>query len=227
VQSHELILLFRTNAHFHSGSRVHSDKRRKPVCEYLVKIFPRRYSDSRAQRRRTYLVQTRTSNRNEFTFNIGCVVSIFDTLVFVARSGGHWANLSSIERKKKSRKWTGAPWIYASSYVPWIVPWSAIHHLTIPHYELGVLQFKIPNEHKFDRLLTSTHAVFDENEYISTRFAKKILLGVTFRQAKIKSNYAGKKNGNFSKRTKVCANFYRVIRIIDFRRWKKFHHVEK
>ena len=127
------------------------------------------------------------------------MASIFDTLNFIARLSAQWANWRSIERKKKSRKSTGAPWIYASSYVPWIVPWSTIQHLTIPHYELGVLQFKIPNEHKFDRLLTSTRAVFDENEYISLA----------------------------SKKTKVCANFYRVIQIIDFRGWKLLHHVEK
>ena len=40
VQSHELIPLYRTNAHLRTGSRVHSDKRRKPVCEYLVRFFP-------------------------------------------------------------------------------------------------------------------------------------------------------------------------------------------
>ena len=119
--------------------------------------------------------------------------------MFIARLSAQWANWRSIERKKKSRKSTGAPWIYASSYVPWIVPWSTIHHLTIPHYELGVLQFKIPNEHKFDRLLTSTRAVFDENEYISTLASKK---------------------------TKGCANFYWTTQIIDFSRWKKLHHVE-
>ena len=68
---------------------------------------------------------------------------------------------------------------------------SVIHHPpshTEPN-ELGVLQFKIPNEHKFDRLLASTQAVFDENEYISTRFQNFFLLGVTFRQVVSKINY--------------------------------------
>ena len=69
---------------------------------------------------------------------------------------------------------------------------SVIHHPPshFPAHELGVLQFKTPNEHKFDRLFASTHAVFDENKYISTRFSKKMLLGVTFRQVVSKINYA-------------------------------------
>jgi hypothetical protein len=190
VQSHELILLFRTNAHFHSGSRVHSDKRRKPVCEYLVKIFPRRYSDSRAQRRRTYLVRTRTSNRNEFTFNIGCVVSIFDTLVFVARSGGRWASRSSIERKKKSRKSIGAPWVYASSYAPLFL--LDLMRAGVIYHNSGIVlrQFKAPNEHKFDCLFALLMQFLTRTRYISTNLSAIFLLGVTFRQVFSKINYA-------------------------------------
>ena len=101
------------------------------------------------------------------TFNIGCVVSIFDTLVFDARQGVV-EGLNAINAiKKKSKKSNGAPWIYASSYVPLICSFGIL-------IELGVLQFKIPNEHKFDRLLASTQAVFDENEYISTIFSEKV-----------------------------------------------------
>ena len=184
MQSHELILLFRTNAHFHSGSRVHSDKRRKPVCEYLVKIFPRRYSDSRAQRRRTYLVRTRTSNRNEFTFNFG-------TFVFVARSGGRWASRSSIERrKKKSRKSIGAPWVYASSYAPLFL--LDLMRAGVIYHNSGIVlrQFKAPNEHKFDCLFALLMQFLTRTRYISTNLSAIFLLGVTFRQVFSKINYA-------------------------------------
>ena len=154
----------------------------------------------------------------ELREDIGCVASIFDTLMVVARLSAQWANRRSIERKKKSRKLNDAPWIYASSYVPSTVPWSTIHHLTIPHYELGVLQFKTPNEHKFDRLLASTRAVFDENEYISTRFSKNSLLGVTFRQVVRKINYARSAGSFQTKLTLVWkpVTFRHVFHILIF-----------
>ena len=71
------------------------------MCEYLVKIFTRRDSGSRAQRS--------TSNRNEFTFNIGCVVSIFDTLVVVTHLGRRRGLKAINAIKKKSKKSNDPP----------------------------------------------------------------------------------------------------------------------
>ena len=51
-------------------------------------------------------------------------------------------------------------------------------------------QFKAPNEHKFDCLFALLMQFLMRTRYISTTFTFLFLLGVTFRQAKIKINYA-------------------------------------
>ena len=167
-----------------------------------------------------------TSNRNEFTFNIGFVVSIFDTLVFVARRGGCWAYRSSIEREKRAENRLVHHEFMPSSYAPFFL--FDLMRAGVIYRNSGIVlrQFKAPNEHKFDCLFALLMQFLMRTRYISTSLSKNSLLGVTFRQAKIKINYANKNKLLISKRTKVCANFYRVIRIIDFRRWKLLHHVE-
>ena len=53
-------------------------------------------------------------------------------------------------------------------------------------------QFKAPNKHKFHCLIASLMQVLKRTKYISTSVSNFSLLGVTFQQAKIKSNYAGR-----------------------------------
>ena len=142
-----------------------------------------------------------TSNRNEFSFDIGCVASIFDTLNFIARLSAQWANWRSIERKKKSRKSIVHHEFMPSSYAPLIL--FDLMCAGVIYHNSGIVlrQFKALNEHKFDCLFASLLQFLTRTRYISTSLSKNSLLGVTFRQAKIKSNYA-------------CRNFYLKFALI-------------
>ena len=64
-------------------------------------------------------------------------------------------------------------------------------------------------------LVTSPCDTASMDPIVQKEHSLRFLLGVTFRQVFSKINYAC---SFISKRTKVCAYFYRVIRIIDFRR---------
>ena len=152
-------------------------------------------------------MRTRTSNRNEFTFNIGCVVSIFDTLVFVARSGGRWASRSSIERKKKSRKSIGAPWVYASSYAPFFYLISCV----LESFTATVSLFSNSLKHRtsINSIVYSLYSCSFWRERGTFRqiCQQFFCLESHFDRFSAKSTTLKGALRNFSKRTKGCASF--------------------
>ena len=79
-----------------------------------------------------------------------------------------------------------------SSYVPFFL--FDLMRAGVIYRNSGIVlrQFKAPNEHKFHCLIASLMQFLKRTKYISTSLSNFSLLGVTFQQAKIKSNYAGR-----------------------------------
>ena len=135
-------------------------------------------------------MQHSTSNRNEFSFDIGCVASIFDTLNFIARLSAQWANWRSIERKKKSRKSIVHHEFMPSSYAPLIL--FDLMCAGVIYHNSGIVlrQFKALNEHKFDCLFALLMQFWWERCTFRQVYQKIFLLGVTFRQVVSNIKYA-------------------------------------